>query len=422
MSPGDGVLAQPAGVVAAAQPVHPVLGRAVQGDRRADDRRGRPGADHRRRAMRWCACSHQLPIWTLRRFDAGQVAVARPAPPAVRPGLADHAHLRRRSARRRLLPRAGGRAVRPARPGDCTVCGAGRPVHRLLDRPRRRRAGRHLRIRRPRRQDRHPLRPAGGPQSSRPDRRPRACGIRRRPLSLDDFSGKVVVLNVWGRGAGRAAPRSPSCSGSRADPSDRGVAVLGIDVRDNPRRRGRFRRRPPITFPSIFDPAMRTMIAFGGKYPTTVIPSTIGARPRAPGCRGVPARTARRGPATPRASGWRPSPHRDNRDDRTRRTRGVRSAAAGASGCACWPALVSLRLAVRGAAGARLPVLPGGGGRREDASRGATRPGRAGVVAGAALFVAGFTVVFVPWAVGRAGLGRPRWCRTSLCCSGSAAC
>ena len=30
-----------------------------------------------------------------------------------------------------------------------------------------------------------------------------------------------------------------------------------------------------ITFDSIYDPAMRTMIAFGGKYPTTVIPSTV---------------------------------------------------------------------------------------------------------------------------------------------------
>ena len=30
-----------------------------------------------------------------------------------------------------------------------------------------------------------------------------------------------------------------------------------------------------MTFPSIYDPAMRTLIAFGGKYPTTVIPSTL---------------------------------------------------------------------------------------------------------------------------------------------------
>jgi hypothetical protein len=30
-----------------------------------------------------------------------------------------------------------------------------------------------------------------------------------------------------------------------------------------------------VTFPSIYDPSMRTMIAFGGRYPTTVIPSTV---------------------------------------------------------------------------------------------------------------------------------------------------
>jgi hypothetical protein len=30
-----------------------------------------------------------------------------------------------------------------------------------------------------------------------------------------------------------------------------------------------------VTFPSIYDPPMRTMIAFGGHYPTTVIPSTV---------------------------------------------------------------------------------------------------------------------------------------------------
>ena len=57
---------------------------------------------------------------------------------------------------------------------------------------------------------------------------------------------------------------------------DKGVAFLGIDVRDNnidaPRD---FLIDRDITFPSIYDPAMRTMIAFGGRYPTTVIPSTV---------------------------------------------------------------------------------------------------------------------------------------------------
>ena len=55
-----------------------------------------------------------------------------------------------------------------------------------------------------------------------------------------------------------------------------GVQFLGIDVRDNNRDAAvDFVIDRKITFPSIYDPSMRTMIAFGGKYPTTVIPSTI---------------------------------------------------------------------------------------------------------------------------------------------------
>ena len=55
-----------------------------------------------------------------------------------------------------------------------------------------------------------------------------------------------------------------------------GVAFLGIDVRDNDIDAPRdFVTDRKVTYPSIYDPAMRTMIAFGGKYPTTVIPSTV---------------------------------------------------------------------------------------------------------------------------------------------------
>jgi hypothetical protein len=47
-------------------------------------------------------------------------------------------------------------------------------------------------------------------------------------------------------------------------------------VRDNNRDAARdFVVDRNVTYPSIYDPAMRTMIAFGGKFPTTVIPSTL---------------------------------------------------------------------------------------------------------------------------------------------------
>jgi thiol-disulfide isomerase/thioredoxin len=101
-----------------------------------------------------------------------------------------------------------------------------------------------------------------------------------RTLSVDDpagpFAGKVVVINVWGQWCGpcraEVAQLQQVYNATGAD----GVILLGIDVRDNNRQAAvDFVKDRNVTFPSIYDPAMRTMIAFGGKYPTTVIPSTL---------------------------------------------------------------------------------------------------------------------------------------------------
>jgi thiol-disulfide isomerase/thioredoxin len=97
-----------------------------------------------------------------------------------------------------------------------------------------------------------------------------------RTVSLDDFAGQVVVVNVWGQWCGPCRTEIGQLQDvydqARAD----GVTLLGINVRDNNRDAAvDFVTDRKITFPSIYDPAMRTMIAFGGKYPTTVIPSTI---------------------------------------------------------------------------------------------------------------------------------------------------
>jgi thiol-disulfide isomerase/thioredoxin len=97
-----------------------------------------------------------------------------------------------------------------------------------------------------------------------------------RTVSVDDFAGKVVVINVWGQWCGPCRAEVTRLqqvyNATRAD----GVALLGIDVRDNNRQAAEdFVKDRKVTFPSIYDPAMRTMIAFGGKYPTSVIPSTL---------------------------------------------------------------------------------------------------------------------------------------------------
>jgi thiol-disulfide isomerase/thioredoxin len=93
---------------------------------------------------------------------------------------------------------------------------------------------------------------------------------------LDDFPGKVVVINVWGQWCGPCRSEITELQKVYEATRDRGVAFLGIDVRDNNRDAAvDFVVDRKVTFPSIYDPAMRTMIAFGGRYPTTVIPSTV---------------------------------------------------------------------------------------------------------------------------------------------------
>jgi thiol-disulfide isomerase/thioredoxin len=97
-----------------------------------------------------------------------------------------------------------------------------------------------------------------------------------KTVSLKDFDGKVVVINVWGQWCGPCRAEITQLEQVYAQTRDLGVAFLGIDVRDNDITAPQdFVTDRKVTYPSIYDPAMRTMIAFGGKYPATVIPSTV---------------------------------------------------------------------------------------------------------------------------------------------------
>jgi thiol-disulfide isomerase/thioredoxin len=97
-----------------------------------------------------------------------------------------------------------------------------------------------------------------------------------KTVSLDDFTGDVVVVNVWGQWCGPCRSETRELQKVYDATKANGVAFLGIDVRDNNRQSAvDFVVDRKVTYPSIYDPAMRTMIAFGGKYPTTVIPSTV---------------------------------------------------------------------------------------------------------------------------------------------------
>ncbi|MFE5706048.1 TlpA disulfide reductase family protein [Rhodococcus koreensis] len=97
-----------------------------------------------------------------------------------------------------------------------------------------------------------------------------------RTTSIDDFEGQVVVLNVWGQWCGPCRGEANDLEQVYEETKDQGVSFLGINVRDNQQDKAQdFVIDNKVSYPSIYDPAMRTMIALGQNYPTSVIPTTI---------------------------------------------------------------------------------------------------------------------------------------------------
>ena len=94
-----------------------------------------------------------------------------------------------------------------------------------------------------------------------------------KQLSLADFPGKVVVLNLWGQWCGPCRTEVPELE-SLAKQAP-GTQVVGIDVRDPAREVAQdFVRDRQLTYPSIYDPDGRVLLKLSG-YPRNIIPSTI---------------------------------------------------------------------------------------------------------------------------------------------------
>jgi thiol-disulfide isomerase/thioredoxin len=95
-------------------------------------------------------------------------------------------------------------------------------------------------------------------------------------VSLADFRGQVVVVNVWGSWCSPCRAEAPMLADAARELTPKGVAFVGIDSRDPSKAAARaFVRRFDVPYPSIYDQGGKTLLAFRGTLSPNAVPSTV---------------------------------------------------------------------------------------------------------------------------------------------------
>lgn len=100
--------------------------------------------------------------------------------------------------------------------------------------------------------------------------------LEGKDVSLSDYAGRVVVVNVWGSWCPPCRAEADDLSAAAKELEKQGVVFLGINTRDNSRDNAlAFQTKRAVPYSSIFDPGGKNLLAFHGTLPPNAIPSTL---------------------------------------------------------------------------------------------------------------------------------------------------
>ncbi|KFG74432.1 TlpA family protein disulfide reductase [Streptomyces mutabilis] len=96
-------------------------------------------------------------------------------------------------------------------------------------------------------------------------------------LDVDDYKGKVVVLNVWGSWCPPCRAEAKNFEKVYQDVKDQGVQFVGINTRDTSTGPAKaFEEEFGVSYPSLYDPTGKLMLRFEkGTLNPQAIPSTL---------------------------------------------------------------------------------------------------------------------------------------------------
>ncbi len=93
-------------------------------------------------------------------------------------------------------------------------------------------------------------------------------------LSLDDFAGKTVLINVWGSWCVPCREEVDDLVAAQRELVTHDVAFLGINIRDDRAAAVTFEERNGVTWPSLYDPSSSLLLGFRDSLAAAAVPTT----------------------------------------------------------------------------------------------------------------------------------------------------